>query len=169
LAKGKDKSQAESPEHQVVCRNRKALHEYFIEERLEAGLVLKGSEVKSLREGKISLQDAYAVVERGEIWLVGAHIQEWPNARYFGHVPNRKRKLLLHRRQIQRLQIQIQERGFTLVALSLYFDAANRAKLELGLARGKRQYDKREDIKARDQRREAERELPERRGARRRT
>jgi SsrA-binding protein len=156
---GKTKPRDDEPDRKVICRNRKALHDFFIEERLEAGLVLTGSEVKSLRSGKASLQDAYALIERGEAWLVGVHIQEWPHARYFGHVPTRKRKLLLHARQIRRMQIQIHERGYTLVALSLYFNAANRAKVELGLARGKRQRDKREDIKARDQRREAEREL----------
>ncbi len=157
---GKAKDREAEAGRRVVCRNRKATYEYFIEERLEAGLVLTGSEVKSLREGKASLQEAFAVFERGEAWLLGVHIQEWPNARYFGHVPTRKRKLLLHRRELHRLQVQLQEKGYTLVALSLYFNAANRVKVELGLARGKRKVDKRESIRERDQRREAMREAP---------
>ncbi|HOX46110.1 MAG TPA: SsrA-binding protein SmpB [Myxococcota bacterium] len=156
MGKARD-AQAEAG-RKVVCRNRKAAHDYFIEERLEAGLVLTGSEVKSLREGKASLQEAFAVLERGEAWLLGVHIQEWVNAKFFGHAPTRKRKLLLHKRQLRKLQGQMQEKGYTLVALSIYFNERNRAKVELGLARGKRQFDKRATIREREQRREAERE-----------
>jgi SsrA-binding protein len=141
-----------------VCRNRKAFHDFFIEDRLEAGLVLVGSEVKSLRDGRASLKDTYAVIEEGEAWLLNMHISEWPQATYLNHEPERKRKLLLHARQIQRLAIQTQQRGYTLVALAVYFTENNRAKVELGLARGKRKYDKRESIREKDQRKSETRE-----------
>jgi SsrA-binding protein len=143
----------------MVCRNRRATFDYHIEERIEAGLVLVGSEVKSLREGRASIKDAYAVIEKNEVWLVNSHISEWPQATYLNHEPERKRKLLLHQRQIRKLRIQIQQRGYTLVALSFYFTLGNRAKVELGLARGKRQSDKREAIRERDLKRAEEREL----------
>jgi len=143
----------------VVCRNKKAFHDYHIEDRIEAGLVLRGTEVKSLREGRANVADAYASIENGEAWLNNARIAEWPNAAYYNHEPERKRKLLLHERQIRRLRIQTEQRGYTLVALSIYFNPANRVKVELGLARGKRKYDKREAIRERDQKRAAERDL----------
>jgi len=142
----------------VVCRNPKARHDYFIEDRVEAGLVLQGTEVKSLREGKANIKDAYAVIESGETYLVNMHISVWPGASIFNHDPERKRKLLLHRQQIHRLAVQIDQRGYTLVALSVYFNEKNRAKVELGLARGKRQVDKREAIRERDERRRLRRE-----------
>jgi SsrA-binding protein len=142
----------------VVCRNKKAFYDYFIEDRIEAGMVLKGTEVKSLREGRADLKDAFAVVENGEVFLVNMHIGEWPGAAYFNHEPERKRKLLLQARQIRKLRIQIEQRGYTLVALSVYFNRANRAKVELGLAKGKRKYDKRAAIRERDERRSNDRE-----------
>ncbi len=142
----------------VVCRNNRALHDYFIDERFEAGLVLCGTEVKALRDGRASLQDAYAAVEGGEVYLVNVNIPQWPGAAYFNHQPKRKRKLLLHRKQIDKLFLEIQQRGCTLVPLSIYFTEKNRAKVELGLARGKRKYDKREAIRERDERRQSERE-----------
>jgi SsrA-binding protein len=145
------------PERQVVCRNRRALHDYFITDRFEAGLVLLGTEVKSLRQGQADLKDAYAVIERGEVWLLNLSISPWSGAKYFGHRPERRRKLLLHKKQIERLRISLEQRGFTLVALSIYFAASNRAKVELGLARGKRQYDKRQTIREREERRAAQR------------
>ena len=141
----------------IVCRNRRALHDYFILERVEAGLVLQGSEVKSLRDGRANLADAYAVIETGEAYLVNLHIAPWPNAPYFNHNPLRKRKLLLHAKQISKLQLKIDQRGLVLVALSIYFNERNRAKVELGLARGKRKYDKRESIRQRDEQRAAQR------------
>jgi len=145
---------AKEPEgRKYVCRNRKAFHDFFIEDRIEAGLVLQGSEVKSLRDGRANLKDAYAVIENGEAYLLNMHISEWPQATYLNHEPERRRKLLLHARQIQRLGIQTRQRGYTLVALSVYFSETNRAKVELGLARGKRKYDKRESIREKDQRR----------------
>ena len=142
----------------VIYRNKKAFHDYFIEDRIEAGVVLVGTEVKSLREGRVSLQDAYATIENGEAYIINMHISEWPQATHFNHEPDRQRKLLLHAQQIHRLGIQIHQRGYTLVALSIYFNEKNRAKIELGLARGKRKYDKRETIRERDEKREAERE-----------
>ena len=142
----------------VVHRNKKAFHDYFIENRVEAGLVLLGTEVKSLREGRVSLNDAYATIEDGEAYILNMHISEWPGATHFNHEPDRRRKLLLRARQINRLGIQIHQRGYTLVALSVYFNEKNRAKIELGLARGKRQYDKRQTIREREEKREADRE-----------
>jgi len=141
----------------VVCRNRRATFDFAIEERIEAGLVLVGSEVKSLRDGRAQLTDAYAVIEGGEVWLLNAHISEWPHAKYFGHEPTRRRKLLMKAREIARLKIALERRGYTLVALSLYFNERQRVKVELGLARGKRMVDKREVIRARDDEREARR------------
>jgi len=148
----------EPKDWKVVCRNKKAFHDYFIEDRFEAGMALKGTEVKSLREGRADLKDAYATVEKFEIFLVNMHISEWPGAAYFNHEPERKRKLLLHARQIRRLKIHIEQRGYTLIPLVVYFNKANRVKVELGLAKGKRKYDKRVAIRDRDERRRDERE-----------
>lgn len=148
----------EPASRKVVHRNKKALHDYFIEDRVEAGLVLLGTEVKSLREGRVSLKDSYATIEDGEAYILNMHISEWPGATHFNHEPDRRRKLLLRARQIHRLGIQIHQRGYTLVALSVYFNEKNRAKIELGLARGKRQYDKRQTIREREEKREADRE-----------
>jgi SsrA-binding protein len=141
---------------QYVCQNRKARHEYFIEETYEAGLVLKGSEVKSLRDGRAHLTDAYALVENGELWLVNSHIAEYPNARE-NHDPRRTRKLLLHREEIRRLIGKIEEKGYTLVPLALYFGDRGIAKVTLGLGRGKKHYDKRQDAARREAAREMDR------------
>lgn len=138
----------------TIAANRKALHDYTIEERLEAGLVLTGSEVKSLREGRANLKDAYARVLGGELFLLGAHISPYPAASYQNHDPTRTRKLLLHRKEIERLAGKTTQKGLTLVPLRLYWKRG-RVKVELGLARGKRQHDKREAAR----RREAEREM----------
>lgn len=159
MAAHKKKPKQAPDGRKVICRNKRAFHDYLIEDRIEAGLVLVGTEVKSLREGRANISDAYAAIEDGEAWLHNAHISEWPHAAYFNHDPDRKRKLLLHAQQLKRLRIQVEQRGYTLVALSLYFNKANRAKIELGLARGKRQVDKRQSIRERDQMRAAEREL----------
>ncbi|RME29152.1 MAG: SsrA-binding protein SmpB [Deltaproteobacteria bacterium] len=142
----------------VVVTNRKALRDYFIEDRLEAGLVLKGTEVKSLREGRVELADGYVVVEGGEAWLVNTHISPWPQATYFNHEPRRRRKLLLHRHQIARLRSLLEIRGYTAVPLKIYFNERNRAKVEIGLARGKKKVDKRATIKERDEQRQRLRE-----------
>ena len=160
---GKKKKKKEEDGRKTVCRNKRAWHDYQIEDRFEAGLVLVGTEVKSLRDGRASIKEAYATIENGEAYLINARISEWPNAAWFNHEPERKRKLLLHTQQIRRLRIQIEQRGYTLVALALYFNVRNRAKVELGLARGKRQVDKRDAIRERDQDRAAEREMNERR------
>lgn len=145
-------------EEKVVCVNRKARHDYFIEETYEAGLVLKGSEVKSLREGKANLKDSYARILRGEAFLLNAHISPYSAAHQFNHDPTRTRKLLLHKQQIQRLSAKTAERGLTLIPLRLYFKGG-RAKVELGIARGKKLYDKRETLRRKESRREMERSL----------
>jgi len=142
----------------VVCVNRKARHDYFIEETFEAGLVLQGSEVKSLRDGKANLKDSYARILKGEAFLLNAHISPYPAANQFNHEPTRTRKLLLHRQEIRRLTGRVQERGLTLIPLRLYFKNG-RAKAELGLARGKKLYDKRESLRRKAAQREMERSL----------
>ncbi len=142
----------------AVCTNKKARRDYQIEETVEAGLVLRGSEVKSLREGRANLTDAYASVRDGEVWLSGLHISPYTHTRLEEQDPDRERKLLLHADEIRRLAGKIQQRGYTLVPLRVYFRRAY-AKVELGLGKGKRHYDKREDIKKADAKREMERAL----------
>ena len=142
----------------VVCVNRKARHDYSIEETCEAGLVLQGSEVKSLRDGKANLKDSYARIDKGEAFLLNAHISAYPAANRFNHDPTRTRKLLLHAREIRRLTGKVKERGLTLVPLKLYFKNG-RAKVELALARGKKLYDKREALRRKSVEREIERSL----------
>src|SRR5499426_3334282 len=132
-----------------IAENRKARHEYHLLERFEAGLVLTGSEVKSLRNGGASLQQAYADVRDGEVWLVGVHIAEYGQANVLNHDPDRDRKLLLHRKEISSLVGKVRERGLTLVPTRMYFKDG-RAKIELALARGKERRDKRRDIAKRD-------------------
>lgn len=134
----------------IAAQNRKARHDYFIEESLEAGIVLTGSEVKALRDGRANINDAYAAERDGEIFLVNAHIPEYKEAGPFGHEPRRPRKLLLHGRQIGKLIGAIQREGMTLVPLRIYFNERGRAKVELGLAKGKKKADRRESIKERD-------------------
>jgi SsrA-binding protein len=141
-----------------VARNRRALHEYEILDRLEAGIVLQGTEVKGLRERGATITDAYVQIRDGEAWLVGAHISEYDNAGYGGHDPRRTRKLLLHKHEIRRLGSALAEKGLALIPLRLYF-SEGRAKLELGLGRGKSLYDKRRTIAERDARREADRAI----------
>ena len=145
----------------TLALNRRARHDYTIEETVEAGLVLTGTEIKSLRAGKASLAEAYARVEKGEAWLVGAHIAPWPGASRGNHEPRRDRKLLLHRAQIAQLAGQTQAKGFTLVPLRIYVNARGHAKIELGVGRGKKLYDRRREIAARDARRALERDLAE--------
>ena len=142
----------------VVCRNRKARHLYHLEEEYEAGLVLSGTEVKSLRNGRASLPESYAQIRDGEVWLVGCHIDEYSQGNRHNHDPMRERKLLLGKKEIHRLQTKVNERGFTLVPLSIYF-RDGWAKVKIALARGKKLYDKREDLKGRTADREAQREL----------
>lgn len=141
-----------------IAQNRRARHEYEIVETVEAGLVLEGSEVKALRERGATIGDAYVQLRGGEAWLIGAHIPEYHNAGMTGHDPQRTRKLLLHRREIETLGAALAQRGLALIPLRLYF-REGRAKIELGLGRGKTLYDKRRTIAERDARREAERAI----------
>lgn len=153
---------AEPGRVQVVATNRRARRNYTIVDTFEAGLVLVGSEVKSLRAGKMELKDSYAQVDRGEAFLVGAHISPYDFSREGGHDPERPRKLLLHRKEIDRIGGALAEKGLTLVPLQVYFKDG-RAKVELGLAKGKTTYDKRETLKRRDSEREMERARSHRR------
>jgi SsrA-binding protein len=141
-----------------IAVNRRARHEFHIEETLEAGIVLLGSEIKALREGKANLKDSYGRIEGDEVWLWNAHISPYAPASQFGHEPTRTRKLLLHREEISRLTGKVKERGLTLVPLRLYFKRG-RAKVELALARGKKHHDKRDAIRERDVRREIDRAM----------
>jgi len=145
----------------TVATNRKAYHDYAIEDTIEAGLVLIGSEIKSIRASRVNLRDSYAAIEEGEVWLRNVHIAVYDPASRYGHEPRRPRKLLLHKRQIARLANRMQEKGLTLVPLRIYM-RDNRAKVELALARGKRQYDKREAIAKREDERQVQRALRER-------
>jgi SsrA-binding protein len=137
----------------IVAQNKKASFQYHIEETIEAGLVLLGSEVKSIRDGRASLSDSYAVIKGSEAFLLNSHIAQCPQASYMNHDPKRTRKLLLHRTQIRRLTGKLNQRGFTLIPLKLYFKAG-RAKVELGLCKGKKAFDKREAIKKSEMKRE---------------
>ncbi len=145
----------------VVAQNRKARYDYHVEDTYEAGLVLTGTEVKSLRAGRASLVDGFAEVDAGELWLQGVHIPEYTQGTWTNHEPRRRRKLLLHRLEIERLSARVAERGLTIVPLSLYFKDG-RAKVEIALARGKRTYDKRQALAAKEAKREAQRALGQR-------
>lgn len=146
----------------IIASNRRARHEYTIEDVVEAGLVLTGTEVKSLRAGRASLTDGFGQITDGEAWLHGVHIPQYVQGTWTNHEPKRTRKLLMHRKEIDKLARSISERGLTLIPLSLYF-SGGKVKIELGLARGKRTYDKRHDLAKRDAAREVERELRRRR------
>jgi SsrA-binding protein len=150
------------PGRKVVASNRRARHDYTIEDVVEAGLVLTGTEVKSLRAGRASLADGYGLITGSEAWLHGVHIPEYSMGTWTNHEPRRVRKLLLHRKEIDKLARSVAERGLTLVPLSLYF-SDGKAKVEIALARGKRSYDKRHELAERDARREVERALWRRR------
>lgn len=142
---------------QVVARNRKARHEYAIEDTIEVGVVLTGSEVKSLREGRANIAEAYAQDQRGDLVLVNAHIPEYAGASRFNHEPRRPRRLLLHRRELNKLLGAVRREGKTLVPLAIYFNPRGRAKVELALVRGKKAHDKRADARTREWQREKER------------
>jgi len=146
----------------LICRNKRAFHEYSIGDRLECGIVLTGTEVKSLRDGSYSLEDAYAKIEDGEVWLVGSDIPEYSMAHRMNHKPKRPRKLLLHRREIEKFAGKASERGYTLVPVRMYFKEG-RAKIELAIARGKQQHDKRQSLKKADAQRDIRRALSARR------
>ena len=144
--------------YKLVANNKKAYHDYFIEEKYEAGLVLHGTEVKSLRMGKCSIKEAFIRIENGEVFIYGMHISPYEKGNIFNKDPLRVRKLLLHKSQIQKLIGNSAEKGYTIVPLQVYF-SNGRAKIEIGLAKGKKLYDKRQDIAKKDQKREAEKEL----------
>jgi len=146
----------------VVASNRRARHDYTIEDTVEAGLVLTGTEVKSLRQGRASLIDGYAFIDGGEAYLDAVHIPEYNQGTWTNHPPRRTRKLLLHKQEILKLGSRVKEGGYTLVPLSLYF-SDGKAKVELALAKGKREYDKRHALRERQDRREAERAMATRR------
>lgn len=142
----------------LVANNKKAFHDYFIDEKYEAGIVLHGTEVKSMRMGKCSIKESFVRIENNEVWVYGMHISPYEKGNIFNRDPLRPKKLLMHKEEIRKLVGKIAEKGFTLVPLQVYFKDG-RAKVELGLARGKKLYDKRQDIAKKDQRREAEKEF----------
>jgi len=135
---------------QIIAQNRKARHEYFIDEVMEAGIALTGTEVKALRAGRVSIGESYATELNGEMYWTGANIQEYEKGNRFNHPPVRNRKLLLKKREINKILGKLKTKGITVIPLSIYFNERGRAKLELGLARGKKQHDKRDAIKQRD-------------------
>jgi SsrA-binding protein len=140
-------------------KNRRAFYEFHVLEKVEAGLALIGSEVKSIREGNLNLSDSYARVEDGQVFLVNCHISEYKNAGAFGHEPLRKRKLLLHRSEIRKLERKVEGKGLTLIPLRVFFNARGIAKVELGVCKGKQVHDKRQTMKAREGEREIRREI----------
>ena len=143
----------------VVAENRRARFDYFVEDRIEAGIALTGTEVKALRQGEGSIAESYATVDGDEIWLINSHIPEYSHGNRLNHQPRRQRKLLLSKREIGKLQGAVTRQGLTLVPLSIYFNGRGKAKVELALARGKKAHDKRETIKERDWKREQQRLL----------
>ena len=145
----------------VITVNRQAYHDYFVERTVEAGIALLGTEIKSIREGKVNLRGSYAIIRNGEVWLENAHIALYEHGNRYNHEPLRNRKLLLHRREIEQLAAKVATKGLTLIPLKLYLKGG-KAKIELGLARGKKLYDKREAIAERDVRREIERVVRQR-------
>jgi SsrA-binding protein len=147
---------------QVICRNKRAFHEYEISERIECGLVLTGTEVKGLREGHASLEESYAKVDDDEVWLIGSDIPEYSMAHRMNHKPKRPRKLLLHREEIAKFAEKASDRGFTLIPLRMYFKNG-RAKVELAIGRGKQMHDKRQSLKKADAQREMRRAMSDRR------
>ena len=140
----------------LICQNRKAFHNYFVEETYQAGVSLLGSEVKSLREGKVNLGDSYGDIKRSEVFLVDAHISSYPQANRLNHDPLRTRKLLLHKKEIKRLIGKVEQRGYTLIPIKLYF-VDGKVKVDLALAKGKKLFDKRETLKKKTMEREMER------------
>jgi len=139
-------------------KNRKAEHDYFIISTLEAGIALTGTEIKSIRAGKVNFKDSYAKLDNGEVWLMNLHISPWETASFFNHDPERKRKLLLNRQEIKRLKTKVEEQGMTLVPLELYINETGKCKVKLALAKGKHSYDKRESLQKKDLEREKERD-----------
>lgn len=155
--KNEEKGMAKDAQ-KLVANNKKVFHDYFVEEQFEAGLVLHGTEVKSLRLGKCSIKEAYVQIEKGEAYIYGMHISPYEMGNIFNKDPLRTRKLLLHKAEINKLLGKVKEKGYTLMPLQIYFKDG-RAKVEIGLCRGKKLYDKRQDIAKKDQRREVEKEF----------
>lgn len=145
----------------VIGENRKAFHDYFVEEKLETGIILRGTEIKSIRRGRVNLKDSFARIEDGELWLYQMHISPYEEGNRFNHEPLRPRKLLLHKIEINKLVGRVQQQGLTLIPLKIYLKHGL-AKIELGVCRGKKNYDKRQDIAERDAKREIERDLRDR-------
>lgn len=161
-SKKKQPTAVESNGQKMVTTNRKAFHDYFIEDEVEAGIELVGSEIKSIRQGKVNIRDAYARIENGELWLVGAHISPYEQSgAYFNHEPDRPRKLLVHKRQIDQLRKNQEAEGYTLVPVRLKL-VRGKAKVDIGIAKGKKKYDKRQVMAERDARRQMERALKSR-------
>ncbi len=148
-----------------IAKNRKATHDYFLFDTFEAGIVLKGTEIKSIRAGRVSLREAYVQITDMETWLINMHIAPYDPASRFNHDPKRPRKLLMHRREISKLKDQIQQRGYTIIPIRMYFKRG-RVKVEIALARGKRKYDKRRTIAKRDAQREIDRTMSKRNSSR---
>lgn len=155
----KNKPTDKTAEYKNITVNRKAFHEYEIIEKIEAGMVLTGSEVKSIREGRVNLKDSYVTLRNLEAWLLHAHISAYSNASYNNHDPERDRKLLLHRREILKLDKKIKTKGVTIVPLRMYFTSDGIVKIEIAIAKGKHSYDKKEALKERDIKRDTERQM----------
>lgn len=149
-------------EKTYIAKNRKAFHDYFVEDRIEAGIELTGTEVCSLRENSAQLRDCFIVIRRGEAWLNGVHISPYSHGSIFNVDPERRRRLLLHKEEILKLQQQADRKGYSLIPLSMYFNPKGRVKVEVGVCRGKKTYDKRASIKERDTKREIDRALKSR-------
>lgn len=149
-------------EKTYIAKNRKAFHDYFVEDRIEAGIELTGTEVCSLRENSAQLRDCFIVIRRGEAWLNGVHISPYSHGSIFNVDPERRRRLLLHKKEILKLQQQADRKGYSLIPLSMYFNPKGRVKIEVGVCRGKKAYDKRASIKERDTKREIDRALKSR-------
>lgn len=146
------------PKERIICQNKRAYHDYFIEDTYECGIVLKGTEIKSIRNGKVSIQDAYCYIKDGEMILINMHISPYDKGNIFNHIPNRTRKLLLRKSEIIRLNNRIQKDGYTLIPLNVYLKTGL-AKVLLGLAKGKKLYDKRESMKEKDAIREVQKQM----------
>lgn len=154
-------AEEESAGTKRIANNRRAFHDYMVDEKIECGISLQGTEVKSLREGRISFGDSYARIKNDELFLVGLRISPYNHASMFNHDPDRERKLLVHRQELRRLTRRVNEKGYTLIPLRLYFKKSL-VKVEIGLCKGKQLHDKRQSIKARDQKRDADREIRDR-------
>jgi SsrA-binding protein len=158
IKKEEPKASSNNVPVKVITVNRQAYHDYYVERTIEAGIALKGTEIKSIRDGKVNLRGSYAIARNGELWLENAHIAVYEHGNRYNHEPMRSRKLLLHRREITQLLSRVETKGLTLIPLKLYLKGG-RAKIELGLCRGKKLYDKREAIAERDVKREIERAI----------